>query len=141
MYTRGVLLETGLKLVGVMPKKKQPLTEFGVRLTQLRQARGLTQVQLAQATGTTQRIVSRLETVAEFPTVPVLEELAGALRVSTDELLGLKAPPKVATPVRPVEEKRLLRQLRQVEQLPEKDKRAVLRLINSVAHASPKRSA
>ncbi|MGQ0508544.1 MAG: helix-turn-helix domain-containing protein [Myxococcaceae bacterium] len=134
-------METGLKLVGAMPKKKQPLTEFGVRLTQLRQARGLTQVQLAQATGTTQRIVSRLETVAEFPTVPVLVQLARALRVSTDELLGLKPPPKVAAPARPVEEKRLLRQLRQVEQLPEKDKRAVLRLINSVAHAAPKRSA
>ncbi len=83
-----------------------------------------------------QRIISRLETVADFPTVPILLELCRVLRVSSDELLGLKAPPRVETPRQPPEEKRLWRHLRVVAQLPERDQRAVLRLIDTAARAT-----
>lgn len=124
-----------LKVVGAMPAKKPPMTEFGKRLMALRQQRGLTQVQLAAAIGSTQRVVSRLETVAEHPTVPVLVALAGALKVSADELLGLKPAPRVEAPRQAPEEKRLWRHLRVVAALPERDQRAVLRLIDSVARA------
>lgn len=123
-------------VAGLMPAKKQPETEFGRRLVAVRQARGLTQVQLAEATGTTQRVVSRLETVAEYPTVPVLLEFCRALRVSADELLGLKPPPKVEPPRQPPEEKRLWRHLRVVAQLPERDQRAVLRFIDTASRAT-----
>ena len=119
-----------------MSAKKPPDTEFGKRLVEVRQARGLTQVQLAKATGTTQRVVSRLETIAEYPTVPVLMELCRALRVSADELLGIKPAARVEAPRQPPEEKRLWRHLRVVAQLPERDQRAVLRLIDSAARAS-----
>jgi transcriptional regulator with XRE-family HTH domain len=106
---------------------------------------GLTQVQLAAATRTTQRTISYYETVAEYPTVPVLIALAKALGVSADELLGLKPPPKSASSSAPAaapEEKRLWKKLRQVAHahLPERDQRAVIRLINSVA-ASREKSA
>lgn len=121
--------------VVVMPAKKQPETEFGRRLVAIRQARGLTQTQLADATGTTQRVVSRLETVAEYPTVPVLLEFCRVLKVSADELLGLKPPPKVEAPRQAPEEKRLWRHLRVVAELPERDQRAVLRLIDTAAKA------
>jgi len=129
----------GLRLLGVMPAKKPPLTEFGRRLTALRQARGLTQVQLAQAIDSTQRVVSRLETVAEHPTVPLLVAIAKALKVTADELLGLKAPPKLDVAPQPPEEKRLWKKLRLVAQLPERDQRAVLRLIDSAALAKDAR--
>jgi len=125
-----------LRLVGAMPAKKQPETEFGKRLVAVRQARGLTQTQLAEATGTTQRVVSRLETVAEYPTVPVLLEFCRALKVSADELLGLKPPPKVEPARQPPEEKRLWRHLRVVAQLPERDQRAVLRFIDTASRAT-----
>lgn len=115
-----------------MPKKKQPTHEFWARLMELRQRRGITQVQLAELTGTTQRVISRYETVAEHPTVPALIALAKALRVSTDELLGLKALAPAAAEVEP-HERRLWKKFRQVARLPEKDQRAVIRLINSVA--------
>lgn len=126
----------GLTVVAAMPAKKQPETEFGRRLVAIRQARGLTQTQLAAATGTTQRVVSRLETVAEYPTVPVLLEFCRVLKVSSDELLGLKPAPRVEAPRQPPEEKRLWRHLRVVAQLPERDQRAVLRLIDSAAKAA-----
>lgn len=119
----------------VMPAKKQPQYEFGQRLTALRQARGLTQVQLASALGVSQRAISRLETVAEFPTVPLLIALCETLRTSADELLGLKAPPRVAAPRQAPDEKRLWRHLKVVASLPERDQRAVLRIIDTAARA------
>jgi transcriptional regulator with XRE-family HTH domain len=118
-----------------MPRKKEPSTEFGRRLVQLRQARGLTQVQLAQAAGTSQRVISHYETVAEYPAVEVLIAIAKVLRVTTDELLGLKPPARVLVTKPPPEDAALLRRLRLVSQLPERDRRAVLRLIDTAALA------
>ena len=119
----------------LVPKKKEPATEFGRRLVQLRQGRGLTQMQLAASAGTSQRVISHYETVAEYPAVEVLIALAKVLHVTTDELLGLKPPPRVEVPRRPPEEKRLWRHMKLVAKLPERDQRAVLRLIDTAARA------
>ena len=86
-------------IADAMPRKKYGETSFGERLQNIRKARGLTQVQLAEAAETTQRAVSYYETEAGFPPAPAVISLAQALNITTDELLGLK-PPKVA----PVEE-------------------------------------
>lgn len=125
----------GPTLAGVMPRKKPPQTEFGERLVQLRQQRGLTQVQLAEASGLTQRSISYYETMPGYPAAPAIIALATALKVSSDSLLGLKPLPKSATAAQPPEEKRLWRHLRVVAQLPERDQRALLRLIDSAAKA------
>lgn len=127
-----------LTVAGLMPRKKQPQTDFGERLVALRKLRGMTQVDLAKAIGATQRAISYYETEAGYPPVPAVVALAKALGVSTDELLGVK--PLKAPVEPPAEERRLWRQFRQVARLPEKDQRAVLRLINSVA-GQPRRSA
>ena len=58
----------------------------------MRRARGLTQAQLAEAIRSSQRALSRYETVADHPPTAVLVEIAKALEVSADELLGLEAP-------------------------------------------------
>lgn len=115
-----------------MPKKVPPSSEFGRRLTEARQKRGLTQVQLAELIGSTQRAVSRYETVADFPPTAVLLEIAKTLGVSADELLGLKTPKTTASPKQDPETKRLWKKFQQVRSLPEKDQRAVIRLINSL---------
>ncbi len=57
------------------------------------------------------------------------------LQSSADELLGRKPPPKLAAVRQPPEEKRLWRHLRVVASLPERDQRAVLRIIDSTAKA------
>jgi transcriptional regulator with XRE-family HTH domain len=75
-----------------MPKKVPPSSPFGKRLVTARQARGLTQTQLAEMIGSTQRALSRYETIADYPPTAVVIELAKALKISADELLGLKAP-------------------------------------------------
>ena len=75
-----------------MPRKKYGETSFGERLQAIRKARGLTQVQLAEAAGTTQRAISYYETEAGFPPAPAVIDLAKALNVTTDELLDQTAP-------------------------------------------------
>jgi|GEM_PF-6989408 len=57
----------------------------------------------------------------------------------TDALLGLKPLPKGENTPQPPEEKRLWRKFRQVAQLPERDKRALLRIIDSATLATEAR--
>ena len=129
--------QTRLYNSGDMPSKVPPSSPFAKRLTALRTARGLTQTQLAEMIGSSQRAISHYETVADFPPPPVIIELAAALKVSADELLGL-APVKAAaapSPARDPETRRLWKKFQQVRSLPEKDQRAVIRLINSLVAA------
>jgi len=107
---------------------------FGQRLIALRRLRGMTQVQLAEAIDSTQRAISHYETFGGYPPAPVLVVLAKALGVTADELLGIKPPRPDARSEDP-ETRRLWRKFQQVSALPEKDQRAVIRLINSLAGA------
>ena len=116
--------------VGVMPRKIDPASDFGKRLHRLRRERGLTQTQLADAIGSSQRAISHYETVAEYPPAPVIVELAKALKVSTDELLGAK---QIKIEKESPEIRRLWRKFQMVLALPEKDRRAIIRMINSLA--------
>jgi transcriptional regulator with XRE-family HTH domain len=124
-----------LTIAGAMPRKKYGESSFGERMQAIRKARGLTQVQLAEAAGTTQRAVSYYETEAGFPPAPAVIELAKALRVSTDELLGVK-PPRVERVHDDPEARRQWKRFQMVSTLPERDQKAVIRLINSLAGAT-----
>ena len=115
------------------PKKNE---SFGQRLAELRKLRGLTQVQLAEKLGSTQRAITYYENEADYPPVETIVELARLLSVSTDELLGLK----ITKPSQDVvdittdpELRRLWRKFQQVAEWPEKDQNAVIRLINTVS--------
>jgi len=118
-------------ITSVMPAKKPSQNAFGQRLVNLRQAKGMTQVQLAKATGMTQRAISYYEIEAEFPPAPALITLAQALDVSTDELLGVQP----TTPIvrENTIDQRLWKRFQRMASLPTKDQRAVIRLINSLA--------
>jgi transcriptional regulator with XRE-family HTH domain len=118
-------------IAGEMPRKKYGETTFGPRLVALRKARGLTQVQLAEKARTTQRAVSYYENDAGFPPAPALIALAEALQVSTDVLLGVK-PPKVEHIDDDAEARRMWKRFQMVTILPERDQKAVIRLINSL---------
>jgi transcriptional regulator with XRE-family HTH domain len=96
----------------------------------LRKARGITQVELAKALGTTQRVISYYETGAPLPSADFLVALAHALRVTTDELLGAKLAK--LDPTNSEKNGRLWKRFKQIESLPERDQRAVIRLINSL---------
>ena len=94
--------------------------------------KGLTQTELGNKIGASQRAMSRYETVAELPPAHVIVKLAKALQVSADDLLGLKPPKRPPLPKHDPETKRLWKKFQQVRELPTKDQRAVIRLINSL---------
>lgn len=121
-----------------MPRKKRQRSGFGERLRTLRKTRGLTQVQLAQAANTTQRAISYYENEPGYPPVPAAISLANALHVSTDELLGLKTPKRERSAMSP-EVRRLWKKFQQFETLPEKDQRAVVRLILSLSGSNKRK--
>jgi transcriptional regulator with XRE-family HTH domain len=77
-----------------MPREAvHPRTEVGQRIATLRQAKGLTQTQLAEKIGVTQQDIAFWERKAPAPRGDVLPKLAVVLEVSVDELLGV-VPPK-----------------------------------------------
>jgi transcriptional regulator with XRE-family HTH domain len=126
--------------IGVaMPRSKHPpATEFARRLIAARTARGLTQVQLAELTRSTQRNISYYETGAGYPPATAIAELANVLDVSADQLLGLRngRTPAARKEQEDPQLRRLWKKFQQVARLPDKDQRAVIRLINSLAKAS-----
>ena len=123
-----------------MPRKTRQGSDFGRRLTAIRKERGLTQIELAEAIGSNQRLLSYYETVADHPPAAVIAELARALKVSTDELLGVK-PLRVVRSHDDPESRRLWKKFQQVMTLPEKDRRAVLRLVNSLVETKGRSAA
>ena len=120
--------------ISQMPRKTRQGSNFGQRLATLRKERGLTQVQLAQAIDSNQRLVSYYENIADYPPAGVIAEIAPVLKVSTDELLGIK-PIKVRKETQDPETRRLWKKFQQIMVLPEKDRRAVIRLVNSLVQA------
>ncbi len=121
-----------------MAKRRGLATDEGARrigehIAKLRKERGITQVEMAERLGLSQSIVSKYEVGELRLHAELILRLAEVFRVSTDELLGVKSASATTAVEGGRTEQRLMKKLRQVAQLPERDQRAVLRLINSVA--------
>ncbi len=73
----------------VMQRLTRPYAALGDRLRELREARGLTQTQLAYRVGSTQTVVSRYELGHVRPPRPRLGQLAALLGADEGELAQL----------------------------------------------------
>jgi transcriptional regulator with XRE-family HTH domain len=102
--------------------------KIGEHLSQLRKRRGITQMEMSKLLGVSQPIVSKYESGELRLHAELVVRLAEILRVSADELLGIKGSTAHAP-----SEGRLWQKFHQVARLPERDQRAVLRIINSFA--------
>jgi transcriptional regulator with XRE-family HTH domain len=118
-----------------MPRHRAPSTVFGARLLTLRKTRGLSQTQLGEAIGATQRAISYYEAGGGNPDLDVVAKLARALGVTADELIGTDTPPPTEDTAN-TPERRIWRRFRQLMALPEKDQRAVLRMLDSMTKAA-----
>ncbi len=100
----------------------------------------MTQVELGEAAGVSQRVIAYYEAEEAQPPGSLLVEFAQALKVSTDELLGLAPVRETLSP----KTARLLKRLRRVEELPPADQRAVSKLVEALLEtrrrATPKQS-
>jgi len=111
-----------------MPKDASTAQEsFGQRLARLRKAAGFTQTELAEEIGGTRRIIAYYETESEYPPATLLTQIAQALKVTTDALLGAAAPKKAV----PIGNARLQRRLQQIEKLAPQEKRQVMTLLDA----------
>lgn len=109
-------------------KQHRGAVDFGKALAKLRKARGYTQVELAEKVDSLQVVLSEYERDKNRPNADMIVRLARALEVSTDELLGLSPPDKTKSPS---PNRRLLRRMQALQDLPKRDQDALLRTIDA----------
>ncbi|QDT07437.1 anaerobic benzoate catabolism transcriptional regulator [Rubripirellula lacrimiformis] len=102
------------------------------RLASMRKSQGISQNELCEKLGLTQSMMSRYENGERRIPSELLADFAAAIGVSADELLGLEAVKKNAQEM-DEETKKLWKKFQQFSKLPEHDRRAVTRLINSLS--------
>lgn len=112
-----------------MARKKRSDSNFAERLEKLRKSKGFTQIQLAKAINSTQRAISYYENETDYPPAPVVAELANALNVSIEELMGIKPVKKKKEDSK---DRRLWKKFQQIKSLPDRDQRAIFRMTNSL---------
>jgi len=121
-------------VAAMMGAKSRTASGLAERIVRLRKSRGMTQAELAKAVGVSQANISYYETGVSDPATAVVAELARALGVSTDLLLGIKSEGTKATRDAMDTETRVLwKRFKKMRLLPERDQRAVIRLLNSLA--------
>lgn len=129
VYTSGQANDRSLS----MPKYiNETLANFGQHLAQLRKDAGYTQKELADEIQSTRRVIAYYETESAHPPANLLVDLAKALNVTTDELLGIK-PIKQKTVKT---DNRLQRRIQQIEKLPSKDRRQLVQVIDTFLKAA-----
>ena len=90
----------------------------------------MTQYDLADIICVSQRTISYYESGTGHPHAAMLAKLAAALKVTTDDLLGTTTA-REPLPTDNPEARRLWKQFRILLDLPDKDRRAVLHMLNS----------
>jgi len=111
-----------------VPASSQAAAEIGARLAALRKERGITQKEFAERLGVSQPMVSDYERGELRLHGELILQITQILDVSADELLGRTQDAKVTDPGK---NRRLLRRLRELDQLPKRDQDAVMRTIDA----------
>ena len=108
-------------------RKTDTIENFGARLASLRKAAGYTQVEFAAEVGITKRTVAYYEAPGAQPPAHLRPQMAQALRVGADVLLGMAQRRKVKRLATNSLERRLL----EIEKLDPKAKRQITQLLDA----------
>jgi len=100
---------------------------IGTRIAEVRKRQAMTQVQLAAKLGMGQSLLSRYERGTLRLHGALVMEIARALQVSTDEILGLKETKANGF----LADRRFVRRLQQIEGLSKRKKEALLTTIDA----------
>lgn len=105
------------------------MTDFGPRLRQLREARNLTQREVADLLAIDYMQVYRYEKGVNLPSVETAVRLARILQVTTDELLtgdgAAPEPPKIRSP-------RLFDRFHTIDSLPKERQDVAVQLLDAI---------
>lgn len=111
-----------------MPKRRTTVVEtFGERLAQLRRNAGFTQVEFAAEIGITQRMVAYYEAPGAQPPAHLLPQMAQALGVGIEVLLGMSP----ARRLKKTASNRLERRLLEIEKLDARAKRQITQILDT----------
>lgn len=108
------------------PKKET----FSQRLRRARLSRGLSQYDLADLTGFSQRMIVHYEKHSKKLSPAIILSLAKALKVSANELLG-HTPLSQKDPL--VKNRHLFRKLKDLDRLPAEDQKTIIRHIDDLS--------
>ena len=115
-----------------MDDKKDVLQEtIGQRLARIRKLRGLSQRDLAKNAGIARSIIADYERGKLRLYDKIIIELTNILKISSDELLGIKNNTENYEP-----SLRLMRRFIKIEKLPENKKKAILKTIDDLIRAN-----
>jgi transcriptional regulator with XRE-family HTH domain len=103
---------------------------FGKRLARLRKAAGYSQYTLADAVGTSQRMIAHYEIHNGNPPLYLLPRLGETLGVTVDQLLGLEKVKENRA-----KDNRLRRRIAEVEKLPAPQRREVAQYLDTFLKA------
>ena len=110
-----------------IPKPIDPhISPLGPRLAKIRRLKGFTQYTLADMMGVSRKQIADYERGLALPNADMIIRLATALKISADTLLGLKD----TVPKENVQNVRFTRRLRDIEELSESKKRAVVKILD-----------
>jgi transcriptional regulator with XRE-family HTH domain len=113
-------------------RNKTEAETIGQTMARLRKERGFTQVELAEKAGTIQAVISSYECGRVRPHAAMVGQLAQALGVTADELLGI-APAQSHNAGGNGVSRRIYRRMQLLERMPAHDQKAVLKFIDALA--------
>lgn len=115
-----------------LPKESPADDQIGARIKRIRLKRGFSQADLAQRVGLSREAIAAYESGRVHLLDDMVARIAVELSVSADELLGITPPPKTE----PTSGLRLTRRLRELEQLPEPKRKAILKTLDDLIRAN-----
>jgi transcriptional regulator with XRE-family HTH domain len=124
----GTMAPSNTVLVAGVLDMTETLEGFAQRLRELRKSKNLSQTELGQLAGLHYTHIGRFERGASRPSGDTLMRLADALGVTSDYLLD--GATHEAAKAR-FEDRELLKQFQEVEQLPDEDKNVVKKLLDA----------
>ena len=127
-FKSGTIAPSNTIWVAGVPDMAETLEGFAQRLRELRKNKNLSQTELGQLAGLHYTHIGRFERGTSRPSGDTLKRLADALGVTSDYLLDGAA--NEAAKAR-FEDRELLKQFQEVEQLPDEDKNVVKKLLDA----------
>lgn len=106
------------------------MTTFGKKLRECREAKELSQTELAQALETNQSLIGKYERDDVKPTIDVVKKLATALDTSVSYLLG------ETTHAQLFRDKAMVKRLQDIYNLPPKDREHILYALDNLLKAA-----
>jgi transcriptional regulator with XRE-family HTH domain len=103
--------------------------EHGMRLAKFRRAAGLSQHQLAAKVGVAQPVISRYEKGQRKLYDDMLGDLARALGVTPNDILGITAPKTIDTEAANLS-KRMIARLKKIEALPRRSQEHLIAMLD-----------